>query len=121
MSPEHRVMLQHDLARDLFGQDEVLVAAKDLINDTSVIRDHSIGHVTYVHILLDRHQIVFANGVESESFHPASMPLEAVAADQQHSLLERLPDLNVDGSSYGAFARRMLTSAEAAIFMHKGI
>ncbi|MEL7114677.1 MAG: Hint domain-containing protein [Pseudomonadota bacterium] len=120
VSPEHRVLLKGAAARDLFGEDEVLVAAKDLINDHSVLRDHELGHITYVHLLLDRHQIVFANGLETESFHPASMPIDAVSPDQQPSLMDRLPGLSPDGSSYGAFARRMLTHAEAAILLHKG-
>lgn len=121
VSPEHRLLLQGSMARDLFNETEVLVAAKDLVNDHSILRDGHNGHLTYVHVLLDRHQVVFANGLATESFHPATMPVEAVAADQQASLLECLPDISADGSSYGAFARRMLTSAEAAIMLHQGL
>lgn len=118
VSPLHRVVLKGAMAQALFNEPEVLVAAKDLINDKTVLRDYGSGHLTYVHILLDRHQIVFANGVETESFHPASMPIDAVDPSQQAGLRERLPNLTPDGSSYGAFARRMLTSAEAALALH---
>ena len=121
VSPEHRMLLRGTMARDLFNADEVLVAAKELINDHSILRDHGTGHITYVHILLDRHQVVFANGLATESFHPATMPLDAVAADQRPALIERVPDMAIDGSNYGEFARRMLTSAEAAILLHQGL
>jgi len=120
VSPQHRMLLKGKMAEALFNTDEVLVAAKDLLNDHSIVVDRHMQHVNYVHLLLDRHQIVFANGLETESFHPASMPLEAVAADQQQALLDRVPGLERDGSAYGAFARRMLTHAEAAILQHKG-
>ncbi len=120
VSPRHRVLLTGALADALFGTPEVLVAAKDLVNDRSVTVDRRSVHVTYVHLLLDRHQIVFANGVECESFHPASTSLEAVDPDQRGSLLERVPGLDRDASVYGAFSRRLLSTAEAAILQYRG-
>ena len=120
VSPLHRMLLKGDAARALFNTDEVLVSAKDMVNDHSIYRDLSVTQVDYVHLLLDRHQIVFANGLESETFHPASMPLDEILPDQQVELFDRLPGLTEDGSSYGAFARRMLSSAEAAILKTTG-
>ncbi|MCG6903171.1 MAG: Hint domain-containing protein [Rhodobacter sp.] len=119
VSPQHRMLLKGPMAQTLFNTSEVLVAAKDLINDRTIAVDRHVRSVTYVHLLLDRHQIVFANGLESESFHPASMPLHAIAPEQQQSLLDRVPGLDRDGSAYGAYARRALTSAEAAIMQYK--
>ena len=120
VSPEHRVLLKGALASDLFNTDEVLVSAKDLVNDQSILRDYQSREVTYIHLLMDRHQIVFANGLESESFHPATMPMDAIADDQLPALLDRVPGLNEDASNYGAFARRMLSSAEMAILRSQG-
>ena len=48
VSPLHRVMIRDSLAELLFGESEVLVAAKDLVNDRSVSRMVG-GTVTYVH------------------------------------------------------------------------
>ncbi|KMW60022.1 Glutamate synthase [NADPH] large chain [Candidatus Rhodobacter oscarellae] len=118
VSPEHRMLVQGEEARDLFGTDEVLVKARDLINDTTILRDHSVREVHYVHLLFDRHQILFANGQESESFHPASTDLEAMDPNHRAALENRLPGLSPDGSSFGAFARRSLSSAETAILLH---
>lgn len=120
VSPQHRMLLKGALAQSLFNTTEVLVTAKDLINDHSIHVDRQIRTVTYVHLLLDRHQIVFANGLETESFHPASMPIQAIDPAQQQALLDRVPGLERDGSVYGDFARRSLTSAEAAILQYKG-
>jgi Hint domain len=54
LSPQHRVLICDSLAELLFGETEVLVAAKDLVNDQTV-RVRSGGMVEYVHLLFDRH------------------------------------------------------------------
>ena len=58
VSPLHRVLIKDVLAELLFGESEVLVAARDLVNDHSITRREG-GEVTYVHLLFDRHQVVF--------------------------------------------------------------
>jgi hypothetical protein len=74
--------------------------------------------VTYVHLMLARHQVVWANGVPSETFHPAEAPLERLEASQRERLFRLFPDIARDPARYGAPARRLLTRAEAAIMMH---
>ncbi|WP_293451112.1 Hint domain-containing protein [Planktotalea sp.] len=65
VSPLHRILIQNEMAKLLFGEPEILVAAKELVNDHSV-RVREGGSVTYVHLLFDRHQIVISNGLENE-------------------------------------------------------
>lgn len=118
VSPEHRMLVKGAVARDLFNTDEVLVAAKDLINGSSISVDLMVPQVTYVHLLLPRHEILRANGVETESFHPANTPLSTLAQPDRTRLLQRLPDLEYDPHTYGIYARRNLSSSEAAILRH---
>lgn len=117
VSPHHRILLSGDRAQALFNQPEVLVAASDLINDTSVYIDHSLREVTYVHLLFRNHQVIWANGIASESYHPANTTLETVDAEQRGSLLNLFPDIKADPHSYGPYARRNLDRSEAAILM----
>ena len=79
VSPQHRVLLTHWMAELMFGEDEVLVAAKDLVNDCSV-RILEGGEVTYVHLLFDAHEIIFAEGLATESFLPGPMVLNDLEA-----------------------------------------
>ncbi len=118
VSPQHRMLVKGAAAQALFNTPEVLVAAEDLLNDLSVTVDHALREVTYVHILLERHNIVWANGLETESFHPSNTALETVDPAQREGLLALLPGLARDPHSYGDYARRNISGSEAAILRH---
>ncbi|TLP58495.1 Hint domain-containing protein [Parasedimentitalea maritima] len=119
VSPEHRMLVRGSTAQSLFNTSEVLVAARDLINGSTIIRDLAVREVTYVHLLLSDHQVIWANGVETESFHPANAALSALDDSDRLRLLRLLPGLDSDPLSYGGFARRNLSAPEAAILAHE--
>lgn len=119
VSPDHRMLVKGAMAVRLFNTDEVLVRARDLLNDRTVVVDHRLCEVTYVHLMFDRHQVIWANGLECESFHPVSMALDAIDPMDRAALAERMPDVARDAALYGAYARRALSRAEAAIFLHE--
>jgi hypothetical protein len=119
VSPQHRMLLKGPAAQALFNTPEVLVAAEDLLNDHSVIVDHTLREVTYVHILLERHNVIWANGLESESFHPSNTALDTVDPGQLGALLQLLPGVEANPHSYGDYARRNLSASEAAILRYE--
>lgn len=121
VSPDHRMVLRGPRARALFREDEVLVTARDLVNDHSIIFDHSVREVTYIHMMLAKHEIVFANGVATESFHPASAEVASMALNEQERLFDRLPEIRGNSYAYGAYARRVLGMSEAAVLRHDAI
>ena len=98
--------------------DEVLVTARDLMNDRSIYVDRSMREVHYIHMLLPSHEVMFANGVESESSHPASAGLEHLDDMDRKRLFSQVPEVAEDVNSYGAYARRVVSSSEAAILSH---
>ena len=104
----------------MFNTSEVLVAAKDLVNDQNVLIEHGLREVTYIHMMLDRHQVVWANGVETESFHPANMSLNEVEVGQRDRLFEVMPELEQDPHKYGDYARRNLSPSGAEILKYDG-
>ena len=118
VSPDHRMVLRGARAKALFNQDEVLVTARDLVNDHSIIRDHAVRSVTYIHMLLPQHEIVFANGVATESFHPASAALATMQANEKARLFEQIPEIRKTPAAYGDYARRVLDKSETAILRH---
>lgn len=118
VSPGHRMLLRGASARALFSTDEVLVEARALVNDRSILIDRSLHAVTYVHLLLESHNLIWANGMLTESFHPAHADLATIAPDQRATLEAVLPGIAVDPDRYGGLARRNLSPSEAAILRH---
>jgi hypothetical protein len=117
VSPRHRVLLKGRAADALFGTPEVLVAAEDLRNDATVMRDKTLREVSYIHLLLPRHHIVWANGVETESFHPASTDLRTIDAQQFDRLARIVPGVEAHPRGYGQPVRRELSPSEARALM----
>ncbi len=118
VSPQHRMLLRGPSAQALFNAPEVLVAAEALINDHTITVDRTSREVTYIHILLDQHNVIWANGLETESFHPANTTLDMIDPAQRDGLLRLLPDLASNSHAYGGYARRNLSASEAAILRH---
>jgi hypothetical protein len=115
VSPRHRMLVRGAAVQSLFNTPEVLVAAADLLNHRSVHVESNLREVTYFHLLTERHQIVWANGLETESFHPANAALDMIDPAQRESLLALMPELAHDPALYGDHARRNLAASEAAI------
>ncbi len=119
VSPHHRMLYEGATAQALFNAPEVLISARDMVNDHSIFVDHSVQEVTYIHLALAQHQILWANNVPTESFHPANTTLKTIAPAQRDELLQLFPHVALDLHSYGPFARRNLKKPEAAILLHE--
>lgn len=115
VSPDHRLIVRGDAPLALWGESEVLISARDLIDDYGVLRDTRAKSVTYIHLMLEHHNVLFANGVETESFHPGAAALGEVDEEQRLRLFDVMPALEQDVSEYGPMSRRVLNRAEAAL------
>jgi hypothetical protein len=88
------------------------------VNDRTILVDRTLREVTYVHVLLERHNVIWANGLQTESFHPALADLDSIDPAQRAGLAAILPRVKDDPHDYGEFARRNLTASEAAILRY---
>lgn len=118
VSPRHRMLVAAPATLALFNTPEVLVAAEDLVDGRAVTVDMACREVTYVHALFERHEIIWANGLPTESFHPAEAALDTLDAGDRARLEAAMPGILADPMAYGAAARRNLTAPEAAILRH---
>ncbi len=115
VSPQHRVLVRDSLAAILFGEDEVLVAARDLINDQSVRRVEG-GTVDYVHLLFDRHQVIWSEGLATESFLPGPQTTNLFEQAVVAEIAAIFPGLDpTTGAGYSPAARRTLRRFEAEV------
>ena len=69
--------------------------------------------VTYIHIMFEQHEIIFAQGIATESFHPGSFGVDSLAPRAREELFALFPELRSDLSSYGQSARTSLRANEA--------
>jgi Hint domain len=112
VSPQHRILLNDWRAQVFFGEDEVLVPAKALVNGLTIRQVLPAEGVTYVHLLFDRHEIIVSEGALSESFHPGETGLEALDEAQRHEVERLFPGLEL-ARRRAAFPIVKLTEARA--------
>ncbi|MEY8839650.1 Hint domain-containing protein, partial [Cribrihabitans sp. XS_ASV171] len=92
VSPQHRMLWTGPQAQLLFGTAEVLVSAHHLLGQPGV-RCRPGGAVTYLHLMLDRHEVIYANGAASESFFPGDAALDALSDQGREELFALFPEL----------------------------
>ena len=116
VSPQHRVLFSGYKAELLFGETEVLVAAKHVVDGRGV-RLKSCNAVTYIHLMFDRHEIVYADGAASESFHVGDVGLSAIAEPAREELFSLFPELRSAPDQFGNTARMCLKRYEARLLV----
>ena len=115
VSPLHRILVKNVHAELLFGSSEVLITARDLI-DGHTVRQVEGGNVDYVHILFDQHQVVWSNGLLSESFLPGPQTKHCFEREIVAEICAIFPELDPDtGEGYGPTARPALKRHEARL------
>lgn len=109
MSPQHRPVL---IAKDTWGatrntlvspqhcvlvRPDLLMPAKKLI-DVRCSRARvarGIWRVTYIHLLFQRHQVIWVNGMPSESLYPGPQGFKEMDAKQRAELLTFFPKIRL--------------------------
>lgn len=116
VSPEHRMVITDTRATLLFAEDEVLVPAKGLIDSDRIYRSLG-GEITYFHILLDAHEIIFAEGAPTESLFLGGglASLSGMTKAGIAEVLALFPELEGGLSESGKVARPVLNMAEAKL------
>lgn len=93
VSPQHRILISSRIAQRMFGASEVLVAAKHLVELDGIDTAQDMAEVTYVHLLFDRHEVVFSNGARSESLYVGPQTLKSVGAEALDEIFAIFPEL----------------------------
>jgi len=118
VSPQHRVLVAGYQAQLLFGSDEVLVAAKHLVGGTDACITPCTA-VTYIHLMFDRHEVIYAGGLATESFFAGDAALTAVDEAARAELFALFPELRSNASHHRETARPCLRAREAALLRER--
>ena len=110
VSPEHAMWL-----------DGVLVPARCLVDDATIVQERGLPRVDYVHVELDSHDVILAEGAASESFVDDN---SRAMFHNAHDYAVRYPDTSVghaaclprleQGSALAALRRRLAGQAVCA-------
>lgn len=114
LSPHHRVLVSDWRAQLMFGTDEVLIAARALVDDGQVQRA-PCESVTYVHLLFDEHRLLKTSGLVSESFLPAAEGLNGWNSEMTEEIFALFPELRKRPNSRVLAARMICREREARV------
>ncbi len=113
LSPQHRILVRDVLAELMFGERDVLVKARDLVNGGSV-KVMEGGEVEYIHLLFDTHQVIFSEGLATESFLPGPQTTSLFEQEIVEEIVSIFPELDPKtGQGYSPSARLTLKEYEA--------
>jgi len=101
VSQQHRIALTSPLGELLFDTNDVLIPARFLVNDESIVIDDECTDVEFVHVLFDQHELVNVAGLWSESFFLGDTATSEMADDTLSEILELFPALDGRIGAYG--------------------
>jgi Hint domain len=113
LSPQHRVLFSGWQAELHFAEAEVLVPALALLGDKA-FRPAVTGGVHYLHLLFDRHEIIFAEGAWVESLLPEWLTTSNLSPALREELALLAPDTICDDDRRAA--RTCLSVKEGRLF-----
>ncbi|MFV1441154.1 MULTISPECIES: Hint domain-containing protein [unclassified Phaeobacter] len=122
LSPQHRLIVSDRALMPDHSRDEKFISSK-LLAEADPDFTCQIAHhapVTYVHLMTEQHEVIFAEGIATETFWPGPEAIRGLSVDDMRELLTLFPDLAaVHGltgepgrsrvrGAYGDLARRSL-------------
>ncbi|WP_025061119.1 Hint domain-containing protein [Sulfitobacter guttiformis] len=92
LSPNHRVLIGGKWAELYFGEAEVLVPVKALVDGIMIYEEKECTEITYFHLLLEGHHIVETSGLLSESLFLGVQSMQAVSKQADCDLRSTLTE-----------------------------
>ena len=93
VSPHHRLFLYRRDARKLAGASELLVQARHLVDDVSIVRNPG-GYIEYFSLVFDAHEVIYAQGVPCESLMVCPATVTRLPSALAEPLRDAFPGLS---------------------------
>ena len=93
VSRQHRMLVRSPVAQRMLGTSEVLVPAIKLTALPGIFVDETLRETVYLHLLLDRHEVVVAEGAWSESLLTGPGALDALGPAARAEILTLFPEI----------------------------
>ncbi|MFY1705878.1 Hint domain-containing protein [Tritonibacter scottomollicae] len=113
VSPQHRFMLNRRRLGDLGSMHEAFVRARLLegLTPASVEVTEGAAGVSYIHLMTEHHQVIFAEGVATETFWPGPEALRGISAEGRRELFDLFPELFLANNLCGKLGRHYVAEA----------
>lgn len=117
LSPQHHIILQGaDVRAVTTGSQQCLASVKSLGPMAGVRQMHGKRSVTYISLLLDCHQILWANGLPVESLYLGPYAMSLLTSVERSQIYQKFPWVYLDpDNGYGPHARPVLKPRQATI------
>ncbi|MCB1367201.1 MAG: Hint domain-containing protein [Rhodobacteraceae bacterium] len=116
VSPQHRMLVGGRDTNLLFGLDAALASARCLVNGGAIgLAPEAPSGLDYIHLVFDRHQIIFAESAPTESFFPGTEAIDGLGGATRAELFALFPELATGDAARFRPARPFLKHFEAAI------
>lgn len=93
VSRQHRMFVSSKIAERMFGQPEVLIAAIKLTALPRIYVEEMANTVEYIHLLFDEHQLIYAEGAQTESLYLGEEAEKALNPEALDEVMEIFPHL----------------------------
>ena len=106
VSRQHRMLVSSYISQRIFGVRDVLIPSIKLIVLPGIFIELDLIEVDYIHLLFDRHKIIYAERAPNESLYTGPEALKSISPSARHGILTIFQNLATD---------TLRTSAEAHI------
>ncbi|MBB5721926.1 hypothetical protein FHS72_001550 [Loktanella ponticola] len=107
VSRQHRMLVRSKITERMFHESEILVAAVHLLDMDGIEVADDFAEVEYFHILFDKHEVVIANGAETESLYLGPQAIKCVSKAARDEIFTLFPELRTTSDIIPDMARLM--------------
>ena len=114
VSQQHRMLVRSKVAGRMFRSHEVLVPAKQLVGLAGIDYTDDVREITYCHFLCNQHEIIFAEGAQTESLFTGPQALQALNHAARAEIFAIFPELSAAPDDAGPTSARLLVKGRTA-------
>ncbi len=121
VSQQHRILIRSWQAEVILGERDVLAAAVHLLNGASVSLAMDVKETEYFHLQFDQHEVIYSEGLATESFNPGADALAAIPWESQEELSLLFPEVDFTQGTPMTAACRIAKRHEAQVLARDGV
>ncbi|WP_279432723.1 Hint domain-containing protein [Paracoccus alkanivorans] len=113
VSRQHRILIGSEISKRMFGSTEVMVPAINLVDCDGISIEADASSVTYWHVLLENHEVLFAEGAMVESMYLGKIAIRNLSSAAREEISLIFPGIS-DPDFFYPPARKFIEARESA-------